>query len=47
MKLHYPSEFFGIDRFAGRADEDQPFPTHAKFQDRARVLHGVAAAAAH
>jgi hypothetical protein len=36
-------EFLCIDLFAGRADEDELFRTHAKFWERAEVLHGVAA----
>src|SRR5271169_2156709 len=36
-----------FDLFAGGADKDELFRTHSKFWDRAKVLHGVAARAAH
>jgi hypothetical protein len=47
VSLRCADEFLCIDPFAGRADEDELFPTRSKFCECAEVLHGVAAREAH
>jgi hypothetical protein len=47
VSLRRADEFPCIDPFAGRADEDELFPTRSKSWERAEMLHGVAAREAH